>query len=508
MDKLSADESLLLTTLVNTLLCKLEMNQTHFTMFFLLGQKVVKILKFPQKFRMLVVPIFDALNTRKFKYAASAISTLVALAAIYRYNRWFSDLKTSEPSDLKYLTIKIFEKKALEKVQRYFTSNSRVLVDPHNLDVGDPKKMRQSMFGEDVITPTTPSVEEKIPFTDTIMDVKGYMIWKEWVPERNKDGINMANYCRFLEIHIEKPGLTIDGQNYLDEITRISEQQNKKSTLFFVKIFDNNKRYETHFFRGTPLGIEENEKKYMDSFFHKEKDRLWPMMKKIVCDPDFYKSRGQAPRINLLLHGPPGTGKSSFAFRIAQCFGRNIISVDISGLKSKNSLYETFFTPIVNGVHVAPSDCVFVLDEFDIAVKTLVLQDQDFNEKGVGGGQNRESDDTIHLKDLLEVFQGSFTIDGTILIATTNDYNAIKTTCPALFRPGRLTPVYFGNLCKDQVQKMVQYFFSRDMVQDNLPDEMPFQTSRLVDLAMEALTKKNPGQFDWFQIEFNKLLDA
>ena len=124
-------------------------------------------------------------------------------------------------------------------------------------------------------------------------------------------------------------------------------------------------------YRGPKRTIEEKEKLYMESFFHKEKDRLWSIIKKIHFNPDFLRSMGQAPRINLLLHGPPGTGKSTFAYRIAMCLDRDIISLDLRDVNRRSQMYQILNNPRINGDNKEATNCVFVFEEFDISIKLI-----------------------------------------------------------------------------------------------------------------------------------------
>ena len=83
---------------------------------------------------------------------------------------------------------------------------------------------------------------------------------------------------------------------------------------------------------------------------------------------------GQAPRLNVLAHGPPGTGKSTFAYRVARALQRHVINVDLRVLKSKYDIYKQFLKPQLQSTSIPPSSCVFVLEEFDITVKHLYQQ--------------------------------------------------------------------------------------------------------------------------------------
>ena len=74
--------------------------------------------------------------------------------------------------------------------------------------------------------------------------------------------------------------------------------------------------------------------KYMNSYFSIHKERLIKKLNSMCENDDIYSNYGHKKCLNLLLHGPPGSGKSSLAYRIAMSYNRNIISVDLSSFKS------------------------------------------------------------------------------------------------------------------------------------------------------------------------------
>jgi hypothetical protein len=108
--------------------------------------------------------------------------------------------------------------------------------------------------------------------------------------------------------------------------------------------------------------------------------------------------------------------------------------------------------------------------------------------------------------NLLEIFQGAVPSDGSIIIANTNDYDGIRELCPALFRPGRLTPVYFGYLDKPTIQQLSEYYFKKslDIV---IPQEIKVPTSQIIELALSASTKDKNIQFEFFQSSLQDLFN-
>jgi SpoVK/Ycf46/Vps4 family AAA+-type ATPase len=232
----------------------------------------------------------------------------------------------------------------------------------------------------------------------------------------------------------------------------------------------------------------------MRPFFHQEKTRLWKTLKTIQTNPDYYISRGQTAGVNLLLHGHGGTGKSSLIYRIAQCFQRNIVSLDLRALTKKRA-YQIIQRPHSDDYR----KYIILFEEFDISIKELYLREQHTNEdkkydelldlvkKGAETiSTSYKKDDDLKLRDLLEIFQGPVPFEQMIIIATTNRYDEIKEMCPELFRPGRLTPVHFDYINRETLQELSQYYFGRK-IESYLPDMLNIPTSLIVELAFEAL---------------------
>jgi DNA polymerase III delta prime subunit len=114
------------------------------------------------------------------------------------------------------------------------------------------------------------------------------------------------------------------------------------------------------------------EKIYMKTIFHDKVDTLWERIKDIQFHPERLWDMGIPPRMNILLHGPPGTGKSSFAYRVAMATGRHIFNVKISNY-TKKELMTVFQKPIIGKLCYKPNQVIFVLDEFDLDLETVLF---------------------------------------------------------------------------------------------------------------------------------------
>lgn len=103
----------------------------------------------------------------------------------------------------------------------------------------------------------------------------------------------------------------------------------------------------------------------------------------------------------------------------------------------------------------------------------------------------------LRLSDLLELFQGPIPIKNRLIIATTNHFEKIKTSLPALFRSGRMSQIPFEYLDWISLNKMTKYYFDKEMTLEKF--EINIATSQIIELAIRYVLTKN--DFNDFQKE-------
>jgi hypothetical protein len=375
-----------------------------------------------------------------------------------------------------------------------------------------------------------PQEDVEVKFNDTVHNIKGYltMDYSEFTKdEGGRDSKPTQKKAYYMTVYILK-GQKINCDQYMDKLEKYKKKKQDETDeleLYMVKIMgkstsdggrDDSYKHEVMMYEGAKDNWEERYNQYMLSYFSPVRDRLWKYFYNIQHHPEKFSRFGQEARCNLLLHGPPGTGKSSFVYRLAMSLGRHIVSVDITALSNdRTEVYKVIQTPTINDEWCEPKDFIVLLEEFDIAVKHLSdknkrpsmadiwnMGPKKRKKKKVDDDEDDEKDidDTIsysrstrefELEDLLEILQGPVPIKSSIIIATTNKYKEISELCPALFRPGRLTPVEFGYMDWSSLQQMTEHYFKQRLTFKETEIKIP--TSEIVELALDSSLYDDEG---------------
>lgn len=146
----------------------------------------------------------------------------------------------------------------------------------------------------------------------------------------------------------------------------------------------------------------------------------------------WYADRGIPYRRGYLLHGPPGTGKSSLSFAVAGKFG---LKIYVLSLASK-SLTEEGLAVLFEAL---PRKCVVLLEDVDTVGIARVQKKEETSvestDKTTANKEEETSKKGVSFSGLLNAIDGVASHEGRILILTTNHPEKLD---PALVRPGRV----------------------------------------------------------------------
>ncbi|CAE6468724.1 unnamed protein product [Rhizoctonia solani] len=179
----------------------------------------------------------------------------------------------------------------------------------------------------------------------------------------------------------------------------------------------------------------------------------------------WYADRGIPFRRGYLLHGVPGSGKSSLIHAIAGELALDIYVVSLSS----SWINDATLTALMGRV---PARCIVLLEDLDAAFTRSTSRDtqstgaptndkkdenKDNNDSNNKDEKKQEDINTLSLSGLLNALDGVAASEGRILFATTNHLERLD---PALSRPGRMDVwIEFKNATKWQCEQLFNNFF-------------------------------------------------
>ncbi|KAK4461540.1 BCS1 N terminal-domain-containing protein [Cladorrhinum samala] len=172
----------------------------------------------------------------------------------------------------------------------------------------------------------------------------------------------------------------------------------------------------------------------------------------------FYNKRGIPYRRGFLLHGPPGTGKTSLSLALAGLFGLELYLLHVPTVR-EDGILEKLFTTL-------PRRCIVLLEDIDaVGLRRKHAKGDDDGEKGDDDDSDSDSDQSISsnritLSGFLNVLDGVASQEGRIVLMTSNFADKLD---KALVRPGRVDRmIYLGNISKRSSELMFLRMYSTD----------------------------------------------
>jgi chaperone BCS1 len=178
----------------------------------------------------------------------------------------------------------------------------------------------------------------------------------------------------------------------------------------------------------------------MDSVFlpEKVKSQILDGIHTFKADKEFYKINGIPYHFCILLHGPPGTGKTSMVRALCDYLGRHLYTMNVSSMTDKT---------LEEAMSSAGEDALVLIEDIDACglgePRLTVVKAE---EARLEINQSPATPTTpvtptnstfifLSLSGLLNAIDGVNSGDGRVLVMTTNDLSVLD---PALLRKGRV----------------------------------------------------------------------
>ncbi|PWW77300.1 P-loop containing nucleoside triphosphate hydrolase protein [Tuber magnatum] len=186
----------------------------------------------------------------------------------------------------------------------------------------------------------------------------------------------------------------------------------------------------------------------------------------------WYANRGLPYRRGYLLHGPPGTGKTSLSIALAGLFNLEVYALSLSAGSLTDDTLATLFT-------LLPSRCIVLLEDVDASnVKRTPDTPTDPSLFSI-------AKPNVSFSGLLNAIDGAASREGRILIMTTNHRERLD---PALIRPGRVDlQISFKCASRDVIESLFLNLYDVDIGEREalrMPEGFP-SVDKISELARE-----------------------
>jgi SpoVK/Ycf46/Vps4 family AAA+-type ATPase len=177
-------------------------------------------------------------------------------------------------------------------------------------------------------------------------------------------------------------------------------------------------------------------------------------VKEFLNNEKWYTLKGIPYKKGYLLHGPPGTGKTSIIKAIANEYKLQIFCVDLTIVDDNNKL-----TKLISDINYYTNGKKHILVFEDIDRTDFIKQ---MGSKYYGNKINITTDCFLNILDgIIESY-------GRLLFITANDISDIKTSA-ALIRPGRIDKTIELGFCdKTQLINMMKHFYCDLFTEEHL----------------------------------------
>lgn len=166
------------------------------------------------------------------------------------------------------------------------------------------------------------------------------------------------------------------------------------------------------------------------------KETLVSKIKQFIENRQWYEDRGIPYKLCILLHGKPGSGKTSLVKALASNFEKDIYYMSDTKQATSHTL-----------ANIDKKSSIVLLEDID-SMHDLKARDED-------DAKTETTKQVLH--NILNMFDGFKTPEGAIFILTTNHIEHLD---PAIFRPGRVDMlIEMNELEKDSMIEMFNAFY-------------------------------------------------
>ena len=184
-----------------------------------------------------------------------------------------------------------------------------------------------------------------------------------------------------------------------------------------------------------------------------EKEHLAEDIRTFRESRERYRRLGVPYHRGYLLHGPPGTGKTSLVSALGAKFGMSIYAVNLTELNDRT---------LKTAINSVPANSIILFEDIDcMKAGNRRPETGDRTNEAITNNVNDKTDPAdrfgVTLSGLLNVLDGFHAPENVLFVMTTNKIEALD---PALLRPGRIDyKLFLGKATSAQKIELYRRFF-------------------------------------------------
>lgn len=274
----------------------------------------------------------------------------------------------------------------------------------------------------------------------------------------------------------------------IDYIKMINEEKKSKLYHFVFKGFSKNSSFHDQSFTSTVISdFNDNHNKSFETFNHifsEHKNKLEAGVKRL-SNIKYYEENGIKRKKGYLFYGDPGCGKTYSVMAMANTGKRHVIEVPMSRVKTNDDLEKIINLTTINCIDFKRDEVIILFDEIDCCESSLrrdleVVKAQ------------KEEEDKLSLGSMLSRLDGIGSYNGILFVATTN---CIEKLDPALYRYGRLDPIHFTFLRKEDIIGMIEQSYKTKLSEEQVAN-LPTFENKLAPSKLKCYIQDYEGDLD------------